>query len=33
LEDEEKIDAIREQAREEARERAAEWGLDGELES
>lgn len=33
LEDEEKIDAIRKQAREEARERAEEWGLDGELES
>jgi hypothetical protein len=28
LEDEGKIEAIREQAREEARERAAEWGLD-----
>ncbi|UPV98918.1 hypothetical protein M0R88_10285 [Halorussus gelatinilyticus] len=32
LDDEAKIDAIREQAREEARERAEEWGLDGELE-
>jgi hypothetical protein len=28
LEDEQKIDAIREQAREEAAERAAEWGFD-----
>jgi hypothetical protein len=28
LEDEQKIEAIRRQAREEARERAAEWGLD-----
>ncbi|MFB6142897.1 MAG: hypothetical protein ABEJ30_06095 [Halorientalis sp.] len=28
LDDEEKIEAIREQARETARERAAEWGLD-----
>ncbi|NHN57675.1 MULTISPECIES: hypothetical protein [Halorussus] len=32
LEDEEKIEAIRDRAREEARERAAEWGLDGELQ-
>ena len=32
LDDEGKIDAIRDRAREEAKERAAEWGLDGELE-
>ena len=32
LEDEEKIDAIRDRAREEAKERAEQWGLDGELE-
>jgi len=32
LEDEEKIDAIRDRAREEAKERAEEWGLDEELE-
>jgi hypothetical protein len=32
LEDEEKIDAIRDRAREEAEERAEQWGLDGELE-
>ncbi len=32
LEDTEKIEAIREQAREEAQERAEQWGLDGELE-
>lgn len=32
LEDDEKIDAIRERAREEARSRAERWGLDGELE-
>lgn len=32
LEDDEKIDAIRERAREEARERAEQWGLDEELE-
>ncbi|WP_276280801.1 hypothetical protein [Halorussus caseinilyticus] len=32
LDDEEKIDAIRDRAREEARERASRWGLDGELE-
>ena len=32
LEDEEKIEAIRDRAREEARERAEEWGLDGELQ-
>jgi len=32
LDDEEKIDAIRERAREEARERAEQWGLDGSLE-
>ena len=31
LADEEKIDAIRRQAREEARERAAEWGLTDQL--
>ncbi|MFC4358537.1 hypothetical protein ACFO0N_11355 [Halobium salinum] len=31
LEDEEKISAIREQARDEAEQRAAEWGLTGEL--
>lgn len=32
LEDEEKIDAIRDRACEEARERAERWGLDDELE-
>jgi hypothetical protein len=32
LEDDEKVAAIREQAREEAQQRAAEWGLDGALE-
>lgn len=32
LENGEKIDAIREQAREEAEQRAREWGLDGELD-
>jgi hypothetical protein len=32
LEDEEKIDAIRDRAREEAKERAEQWGLNGELE-
>ena len=32
LDDEEKIDAIRDRAREEAKERAEQWGLDGELE-
>ncbi|UPV72900.1 hypothetical protein M0R89_10100 [Halorussus limi] len=32
LDDEEKIDAIRDRAREEARERAEEWGLEGELQ-
>ncbi|WP_435180072.1 hypothetical protein [Halorussus sp. AFM4] len=32
LEDEAKIEAIRDRAREEARERAADWGLDGELQ-
>lgn len=32
LDDEAKIDAIREQAREEARERAEEWGFEDELE-
>ena len=32
LDDAEKIEAIREQAREEAAERATQWGLDGELE-
>ncbi|SNZ12607.1 hypothetical protein SAMN06269185_1830 [Natronoarchaeum philippinense] len=31
LDDDEKIEAIREQAREEAERRAEEWGLDGEL--
>ena len=31
LEDDEKIDAIREQAREEAQRRAREWGLEDEL--
>lgn len=31
LADEEKIDAIREQAREEAEQRAAEWGFDDQL--
>jgi hypothetical protein len=31
LDDEEKIAAIREEAREEARQRAAEWGLDDHL--
>ncbi|WP_266075614.1 hypothetical protein [Haladaptatus caseinilyticus] len=31
LEDEEKIDAIRKQAREEAKRRAEEWGLDSQL--
>lgn len=32
LDDDEKIAAIRDQAREEAERRAAEWGLDGALE-
>lgn len=32
LDDEEKIDAIRQDAREQARQRAAEWDLDGQLE-
>jgi len=32
LDDEQKVEAIRDRAREEAKERAAEWGLDGELE-
>lgn len=32
LEDEERIEAIQEEAREEAEKRAAEWGLDGEFE-
>jgi hypothetical protein len=32
LEDEERIEAIQEEAREEAEKRAEEWGLDGELE-
>ncbi|WP_135830670.1 hypothetical protein [Halorussus halobius] len=32
LDDEGKVEAIRDRAREEAKERAAEWGLDGELE-
>ncbi|WP_134669422.1 hypothetical protein [Halorussus marinus] len=32
LDDEEKIDAIRERAREEARERAEQWGFDETLE-
>lgn len=32
LEDDEKIDAIRERAREEAQARAEQWGLDEELE-
>jgi len=32
LEDDERIEAIREQAREEAAERASEWGLDGALD-
>jgi len=32
LTDEEKVDAIREQARKQARERAAEWGLEDQLE-
>jgi hypothetical protein len=32
LEDEEKIDAIRDRAREEAKKRAERWGLDEELE-
>jgi hypothetical protein len=31
LDDEAKVDAIREQARTEARRRAEEWGLDDEL--
>lgn len=31
LDDEEKIEAIREQAREQARERAAEWGIEDQL--
>ncbi|WP_313692164.1 hypothetical protein [Halorarum halobium] len=33
LADEERVDAIRREAREEAERRAAEWGLDGELVS
>ncbi|TKX85377.1 hypothetical protein EXE43_13970, partial [Halorubrum sp. SS5] len=32
LADDERIDAIREQARAEARDRAAEWGLDDALD-
>ena len=32
LQDEERIEAIQEEAREEAEKRAEEWGLDGELE-
>jgi len=32
LEDEDKIDAIREQARQQARRRADEWGLSDQLE-
>ncbi|WP_276300178.1 hypothetical protein [Halorussus lipolyticus] len=31
LEDDEKIEAIRDRAREEARDRAEQWGLDGQL--